>query len=105
MNRRNIPDWLEHEIIERDRWCIYCGVEFATQRATRRARPSWEHIINDACIITRENIASCCVGCNASKGTKNLVGWHESKCCKTRGIAGESVASVVRSILESKGSS
>ncbi len=29
MNRWNIPDWLEHEIIERDRCCIYCGVEFS----------------------------------------------------------------------------
>ena len=45
------------------------------QSASRRDSPSWEHLINDACIITRENIARCCVGCNASKGTKNLVEW------------------------------
>lgn len=29
-----------------------------------------EHIINDAKIIIRENIALCCCGCNASKGQK-----------------------------------
>ena len=100
MNRWNIPDWLEREVIERDRCCVYCGVEFTAQSASRRNRPSWEHIINNARIITRENIARCCVGCNASKGTKHLIEWLESKYCKTRGVTNESVASVVRSVLE-----
>jgi hypothetical protein len=101
MNRWNIPNWLEREVIERDRSCIYCRVDFAAQSAARRDRPSWEHIINDACIITRANIARCCVGCNASKGTKNLVEWLESKYCRVRDITGKSVASVVRSVLKS----
>ena len=101
MNRWNIPDWLEREVTERDRSCVYCGVEFTAQSVSRRDSPSWDHIINDARIITQENIARCCVGCNASKGTKNLVEWLESKYCRTRGITRESVASVVRSTLES----
>lgn len=101
MNRWNIPDWLEREIIERDRRCVYCGVEFTAQSASRRDQPSWEHIINDARIITRENIVKCCVGCNASKGTKNLVEWLDSTYCRTHGITRESVASVVRSALGS----
>ncbi len=101
-NRWNIPDCLAREIIERDRCCVYCGVEFEAQSVSRRDRPSWEHIINDARIVTRENIARCCIGCNASKGTKNLVEWLESKYCRTRGITRESVAPVVRSALESK---
>ena len=91
MNRWNIPHWLECEVIERDRCCVYCGEEFAEQSASRRDRPSWEHIINDARIITLENIARCCIGCNASKGTKNLVEWLQSKYCITHGITGESV--------------
>src|SRR5688572_4132292 len=103
MNRWNIPDSLEHEVITRDRCCVYCGVEFAAQAASRRDRPSWEHIINDARIITRENIARCCVGCNASKGTKSLAEWLQSKYCTTRGITGDSVAFVVRSLLLSRG--
>jgi hypothetical protein len=101
MNRWNIPDRLEREVIERDRCCVYCGVDFTAQSASRRDRPSWEHIINDARIITRENIARCCVGCNASKGTKNLVKWLDSRYCKSRGITRKSVASVVRSALGS----
>ena len=101
MSRWNIPDRLECEVIERDRSCVYCGVEFTAQRASRRGRPSWEHIINDARIITRENIARCCIGCNASKGTKDLVEWLQSKYCRTHGITRESVASVVRFVLES----
>mgnify|MGYP001151424370 CR=1 FL=1 len=27
-NNWNIPDWLETEIRERDKKCVYCGVEF-----------------------------------------------------------------------------
>ena len=37
-----------------------------------------EHIVNDARIITRENIARCCFGCNASKGNRGLVAWLQS---------------------------
>jgi len=88
-------------VIARDRWCVYCGVEFAGQSASRRAMPSWEHIINDARIITREDFVRCCIGGNASKGTKSLVDWLESNYCRTRGTTWESVAKVVRSALES----
>ena len=101
MNRWSIPDRLETEVTQRDRCCVYCGVTFGEQGASRRDRPSWEHIVNDAKIITPDNIARCCIGCNASKGTKGLADWLQSKYCRTRGITRESVASVVRSALES----
>lgn len=101
MNRWNIPESLEREIIERDRRCIYCGIEFSPQSVLRSDKPSWEHIINDARIITRENIARCCIGCNASKGIKHLAQWLESPYCKTRGITQESVAQVVQNVLRS----
>ena len=100
MNRWRIPEWLEREVVARDRCCVYCGVGFTANAANRRHRPSWEHIINDASIITRENIARCCIGCNASKGTKNLADWLETAYCRARGITRESVASVVRSVLD-----
>lgn len=61
---------------------------------------TWEHIINDARIISRENIARCCVSCNSSKGTKKLSDWLESDYCKKRGINGETVAEVVKQALE-----
>jgi hypothetical protein len=99
MNRWRIPEWLEREIIERDRHCVYCGVEFTANNPSRRRKPSWEHIINDARIVTRDNIARCCIGCNASKGTKALVEWLTSKYCKSRGITPESVASVIKAAL------
>jgi hypothetical protein len=100
LNRWNIPAWLEHEVIERDRCCVYCGVDFKVQSGSRRDRPSWEHIINDAHIITRENIARCCIGCNASKGTKNLEEWLDSRYCEIHGITRESVAPVVQAALQ-----
>jgi hypothetical protein len=99
MNRWNIPAWLEQEVLQRDRDCVYCGISFAVNRALRRFRPSWEHIVNDACIVTRENIALCCTSCNASKGAKDLADWLESKYCKSRGITERSVASVVQAAL------
>lgn len=98
MNRWNIPVWLEREVLERDRKCVYCGISFAAN-AARRARPSWEHIVNDGRIVTRENIALCCIACNASKGTKDVAHWLESKYCKNRGIVERTVAPVVKAAL------
>src|SRR5687767_7908813 len=99
MNRWNIPDWLEREVTERDLHCVYCGVPFLTPTQTRSCAPSWEHIINDARIVTRENIARCCTSCNASKGTKDLATWLRSNYCRKRGITADSVAAVVREFL------
>lgn len=101
MNRWNIPAWLEHEVAERDEKCVYCGISFTVGLAPRRGRPSWEHIVNDARIVTRENIALCCIGCNASKGARLLAVWLESPYCKSRGISGQTVASVVQAVLVS----
>jgi 5-methylcytosine-specific restriction endonuclease McrA len=99
MNRWNIPDALEREILERDRACVYCGVDFSAPTGIQGARPSWEHITNDARIVTRENVARCCVACNSSKGTKELAEWLNSNYCRNRGISRESVAPVVRAAL------
>jgi hypothetical protein len=101
MNAWGIPDWLEAEVRARDTVCVYCGIQLidTPQRGPRSAAATWEHIINDATIVTRENIARCCVGCNASKGTKPLSAWLESRYCKTRGITKDTVADVVKQAL------
>ena len=99
VNRWNIPDWLEREVTERDRNCVYCGIEFVSTNETRKSKPTWEHIVNDARIINRENIARCCVSCNASKGAKDLADWLESNYCKQREIKKENVAEVVKKAL------
>lgn len=97
-NRWNIPGWLEREVRNRDLTCVYCGALFAKAN-TRRDRPSWEHIVNDASIVTRENIALCCIGCNASKGTKVLSVWLQSKYCLARGISVRSIAPIAQAAL------
>jgi 5-methylcytosine-specific restriction endonuclease McrA len=102
MNRWNIPQQLEHEVLARDKSCVYCGIEFAPFAQTRGAKPSWEHIINDARIITRENIARCCMSCNASKGAKELTVWLRTKYCQRKGINISTVAEVVRNALSRK---
>ncbi len=99
-NNWNIPDWLEKEIRARDTICVYCGNEFTPVKVSRRSAASWEHIINDASIITRENIALCCCGCNASKGQKSLSAWLQTKYCKDRGITPENVAPVIKQAIE-----
>jgi hypothetical protein len=66
----------------------------------RKAVATWEHIINDENIITRENIARCCAACNSSKGTKMLSDWIQSSYCKKRGINQDTVAGVVRKALK-----
>lgn len=99
-NSWNIPQWLEKEIRERDKVCVYCGEAFTSIKTSRRSASSWEHIINDASIITRENIALCCCGCNASKGQKPLETWLQSKYCKKHGISENTVAPIIKLAIE-----
>lgn len=101
-NNWNIPEWLEKEVRERDNACVYCGVEFTSTKVAKKTAASWEHIINDAKIITKENIALCCCGCNASKGAKELSVWLESKYCKLKNITRGSVSKVVKLALENQ---
>ena len=99
MNRWNIPAWLEKEIRTRDTRCVYCGVPFVAADISRRTMPTWEHIVNDARIVTRENLARCCASCNASKGTKDLSQWLKSAYCARNGITADTVAQVVKEAL------
>ncbi len=99
-NNWNIPDWLEKEVRERDKVCVYCGVEFTPAKVSKKTAASWEHIINDAKIITRVNIALCCCGCNASKSQKQLSVWLDSKYCKERGINPQSVAPIIKKAID-----
>ena len=102
MNRWGIPTWLEKEVKDRDKTCVYCGIQMIEKMppsGPRNAVATWEHIINDASIITRENIARCCAACNASKGTKKLSDWLQSRYCKKHGINKITVAEVVKKAL------
>lgn len=99
-----IPDWLEREVRERDKNCVYCGVELVERvprNGPRGAAGTWEHIINDGSIVTLENIARCCVACNSSKGKRKLSDWIQSSYCKQRGINKDTVAKVVKEALRS----
>ena len=99
VNRWNIPPSLELEVVARDGTCVYCRVDFSKLSAVRGEKPSWEHIVNDARIITAQNIARCCMSCNASKGAKELSAWLASNYCQRKGISTASVAQVVRDAL------
>jgi hypothetical protein len=99
MNRWNIPPSLERRVLDRDRRCVYCGVDFSYDVTSRGMRPSWEHIVNDERIVTEHNIARCCMSCNASKGAKRLEDWLASRYCERKGITPETVASVIRLAL------
>jgi 5-methylcytosine-specific restriction endonuclease McrA len=98
VNRWRIPAALELEIAARDNACVYCGRLFAAATARGQGR-SWEHIVNDANLVSRENIALCCISCNASKGNKKLTSWLTTQYCRKRGIDAQSVAPVVRAAL------
>jgi hypothetical protein len=94
MNKWGIPPEVEEAVLKRDRRCIYCHCEFS--KSERKRNASWEHIINDIRITTLENIARCCVGCNASKSAKSLKEWFLSKYCMEKNINQENAAAVVR---------
>jgi hypothetical protein len=98
-NRWNIPADLEREIRLRDSDCVYCRVAFVSPPVKRSTTPSWEHIVNDASIVTRDKIALCCCSCNSSKGQKLLQVWLAGPYCARRGIAVGTVAKVVKQAL------
>jgi len=102
MNIWGIPDWLENEVRARDKKCVYCGIEMFQKMprgSPRKAAATWEHIINDARIITRENIALCCSPCNSSKGQKTLTDWLQSTYRVKRGVNEDTVAQIVKNAL------
>src|SRR5262249_16872403 len=108
MNSWRIPAWLEEEVRTRDRTCVYCRIEmteWSPRRSPRKASATWEHIINDSTIVTRENIARCCAACNSSKGTKLLAEWIESSYCRAHGITKDTVAEVVKQALGERAAS
>ena len=96
-NKWGIPFWLEELVRERDRVCVYCRASFDS--AIPKLNASWEHIINDASIITEDNISLCCRGCNASKGQKPLKDWLKSDYCKKKGITADSVAPIIKKAI------
>jgi 5-methylcytosine-specific restriction endonuclease McrA len=99
VNRWKIPLGLEEEITARDQACVYCRVRFASSLERKGSQATWEHIVNDVRIVTRENIARCCVSCNASKGNRELSAWLQSEYCKRHDISPDSVAEVVKAAL------
>ena len=72
-------------VIERDRTCIYCGLEF---EPSNWAKASIEHIDNDVRNVDPINIAICCRSCNSSKGSSELNAWlrNVSKLVKEKHI-------------------
>lgn len=98
MNSWNIPGWLETEVRKRDTHCVYCGIKF--NKNIKKDSATWEHIVNDAQIINKKNIALCCCSCNASKGAKELSDWLTSDYCKNKVITIENVAPIIKEALK-----
>jgi hypothetical protein len=102
VNRWNIPPELEALVSARDSNCIYCRRSFVGNAGPRGQRKSWEHIINDESIVSQENIALCCISCNASKGAKRLSTWLQSKFCRQREITSQSISEVAKAALRAE---
>lgn len=98
-NRWGIPKDVEEFVTQRDINCVYCGQAFLEKPASRRQKPSWEHIVNDVRINGIDNISLCCMSCNASKGAKLLEDWLKSDYCKRNKITEYSVAQVVKDAI------
>jgi len=98
-NRWGIPKEVENHVRERDLACVYCRTEFRKEDNSRKNKPSWEHIVNDIRINGTNNIALCCMFCNASKGSKLLEDWLESDYCIRKGITAKFVAEVVENAI------
>ncbi|WP_298496956.1 HNH endonuclease [uncultured Algibacter sp.] len=98
-NKWGIPIDVEIFVKERDKNCVYCGVEFFESNDSRKSKPSWEHIVNDIRINGKDNIALCCISCNASKGAKLIEDWLQSEYCKRKNITIDNIATVVKEAI------
>jgi 5-methylcytosine-specific restriction endonuclease McrA len=98
-NRWGIPREVENIVRQRDLACVYCGVDFTEDMRSRKTKPSWEHIVNDIRVNGIDNIALCCMSCNASKGAKFLEDWLKSDYCNAKGITENTVAQVVKNVI------
>lgn len=98
-NQWGIPLEVEILVRDRDKRCVYCGVDFNLSTESRKSKSSWEHIVNDIRINRENNIALCCISCNASKGAKSLEGWLKSDYSRKKGITKDSVATVVKEAI------
>jgi CTP:phosphocholine cytidylyltransferase-like protein len=98
-NKWGIPNDVEIFVKARDKSCVYCGVKFIETNESRKTKPSWEHIVNDIRINGNNNIALCCISCNASKGAKLLEDWLQSEYCKRKKITVDTIAIVVKQAL------
>ena len=99
-NRWGIPNDVELYVKQRDYKCIYCSLEFSEENESRKSKPSWEHIVNDIRINGIENIAICCISCNASKGAKLLEDWLKSDYCIKNEITEGTVAQIVKEAIK-----
>lgn len=99
-NRWGIPKDIEELVKQRDLSCIYCDIPFFNSVPNNKTRPTWEHIINDIRINGSDNIGLCCGSCNASKGSKLLTDWLNSKYCLTKCITKDNVSKVVKNHLK-----
>ncbi|MEQ8581404.1 MAG: hypothetical protein RIC30_03180 [Marinoscillum sp.] len=98
-NRWGIPKEVENHVKTRDTCCVYCRTKFKSDNGSRSAKPSWEHIVNDIRLNGTNNIALCCISCNASKGSKLLEDWLKSNYCIKKDINKNSVACVVKNAI------
>lgn len=96
-NRWGIPKAVEDLVEQRDKACIYCGIQFGSDRKTKK---SWEHIVNDIRMCMVDNVALCCVSCNASKGAKPLKRWLETAGAIRKGVSPATLAPVALEALE-----
>ena len=93
MNSYNIPVNIEQKIRTRDKKCVYCGKEFENDKTI-------EHIDNNIQNISLDNLEIYCCSCNASKDKNNVSEWLKSDYCKTKNIATDSVADVIKNALK-----
>ena len=62
---------------KRDRRCVYCRIlmrELATADGLRKTVATWEHIINDAKIVTRDNVAKSPLNIKNIRNTNKSLG-------------------------------
>lgn len=97
-----LPEQKLKEIVERDKYCVYCGVKMKMHDSsigTPRDKMTIEHFSNKAPWGESVHVGMCCGSCNSSKGSKTMFGWFKTQYCLDRNINEKTVAGPVKKFI------
>ncbi len=107
----NTTPEVKHEIMQRDKLCVYCGKKmiYPYRRDKGNNSATLEHFkegtLNREKPFTKDEVAMCCGSCNSSRRQKKLSDWFKKAYCRGQNsenkiINEDTVAQIVKEYIK-----